>query len=128
MAKIRKCVYPYPTYEAHYMDGTYARMSVWQPKDKPWDFERFRRVLQQPMPGGCHVFMGPPAPIVDGYLEHISLATPKPGVPYRPSLRMRDPLFSGAEVVTPKRKPWRGSTEKQKTRRLSSWHGKSQLD
>jgi len=93
MAKY-KYVYPFPVYEAHYADGTYARMSVWQPIKKPWDFERFRRVLQQPM---AWSFIGPPAPIVDGYLEHDA-----PGAPW---LRVQDPLFSGAEVLPMKRKP-----------------------
>ena len=93
MAKLRKCVYPFPVYEAHYADGTYARMSVWQQEGKPWDFERFHRVLRQPM---AWDFIGPPAPIVDGYLEHQAQTG---------QFRMQDPAFSGAEIVSMKRKP-----------------------
>ena len=44
LAQMRKCVYPFPIYEAHFADGTVGRISVWQPLNKPWDWERFRKV------------------------------------------------------------------------------------
>lgn len=92
MAKIRKCVYPSPVYEAHFADNTYGRLSVWQPLGKPWDFERARRVL-------AAIYR---KPVVDGYLEH--------DVADKPWLRVQDPAFSG-EAVTETRK--RGPSAKQ---------------
>lgn len=44
-SQLRKCVYPYPVYEAHFTDGSCQRMTVWQPLGKPWDFPRFRRLF-----------------------------------------------------------------------------------
>ena len=86
MARIRRCVYPFPVYEAHFSDNTYSRMSVWSPLGKPWAFDRFRHVLSK---SGRRE-------IVDGYLEH--------DVAGKPWLRLQDPLFSGEVVATKAKK------------------------
>ena len=71
LAKIRKCVYPFPVYEAHFADNTVLRMSVWQAAGKPWDFARCRKLLETSHSGGSKVGPWPAGVlIVDGYLEH----------------------------------------------------------
>lgn len=87
LAQIRKCVYPFPVYEAHFADNTVSRLSVWQPLGKPWDFDRARNCLASI----CR------KPIVDGYLEH--------DVAHKPWVRVQDPVFSGEVVETRKRGP-----------------------
>ena len=98
LAKIRKCVYPFPVYEAHFADNTVLRMSVWQAAGKPWDFARCRKLLETSHSGGSKVGPWPAGVlIVDGYLEQ--------DVPNKPWLRLRDPLFSGEEAAKRTRKP-----------------------
>ena len=75
-----KCVYPYPVYEAHFADGTVARMSFWTPINKPFDFTL----------GAAHCELYRLAPAIDGYIEH--------DVPGQPWIRVRDPHFSGEAV------------------------------
>ncbi len=89
MTQIRKCVYPHPVYEAHFSDGTVARMSFWSQADKPWDFHRGWRVLATAYR----------KPIVAGYVEHDD--------PAKPWVRIPDPLFTGEAMAPQKRKPKR---------------------
>ena len=92
LAQIRKCVYPFPVYEAHFADNTVGRLSIWQPAGKPWDFERARKTL-------ATIYR---KPVVDGYLEH--------DVPHKARVRLQDPAFGGEPVATTRK---RGPTAKQ---------------
>ncbi len=89
MAQIRKCVYPHPTYEAHFADGTVARMSFWSAAGKPWDFNRGWRVLATAYR----------KQIVAGYVEHDDQS--------KPWVRVADPFFTGEAVAVRRRKPKR---------------------
>ena len=84
MAQARKALYPYPTYQASFSDGTVARMSFWTRAGKPFDFDAGRRA--------CEAHMG--APAIDGYVEH--------DVPGEPWVRIRDPHFSGETSIVAK--------------------------
>lgn len=114
LAKIRKCVYPHPVYEAHWSDGTVSRLSFWSEKGKPVTGERGRRLVQapsrwtptgitrfaryamgNPYTGGAGNVSAPYTPItrgllsgkrlVRGYVEHDS--------PGKPWVRFVDPHF-----------------------------------
>lgn len=41
---LKKGIYPWPVYEAHFSDGTVSRMSFWCRADKPIDFAHGRRL------------------------------------------------------------------------------------
>ena len=84
MAQAKKCLYPYPVYEAHFADNTVSRLSFWSPRNKPIDFDAGRRICEI-------IFQRPP---VDGFVEHDN-----PGEPW---LRVRDPHFSGETISTTK--------------------------
>ena len=84
MAQARKCLYPYPVYEAYFEDRTVARMSFWTPAKGPIDHAAGRRA--------CEAHKG--APAVDGFVEHDD--------PGKPWMRVRDPHFSGEAVETAK--------------------------
>lgn len=84
MAQARKCLYPYPVYEAHFEDRTVARMSFWTPAKGPIDHAAGRRA--------CEAYKL--APAVDGFTEHDD--------PGKPWVRVRDPHFSGAAIETVK--------------------------
>ena len=91
MAQIRKCVYPHPVYEAHFSDGTVARMSFWSAAGKPWDFNRGWRVLATAYR----------KQIVAGYVEQ------NPDDLREPWVRIADPFFTGEAIAPQKRKPKR---------------------
>ena len=82
LAQARKCLYPYPVYEAHFADNTVGRLSFWSPRNKPIDFDAGRAISE--------IIFGKPA--VNGFVER--------DVPGQPWLRVRDPRFSG-EAVQP---------------------------
>ena len=82
MAQARKCLHPYPVYEAHFADRTVARMSFWTPAKGPIDHAAGRRA--------CEAYKGVPA--VNGFVEHDD--------PGKPWLRVRDPHFSGEAIET----------------------------
>ena len=82
-----KCIYPYPTYEAHFADNTVLRMSFWSKAGQPFDF----------VTGRAHCEIAMLSPAVDGFIEHDD-----PGAPW---LRVRDPHFSGEAVEPMKAKP-----------------------
>ena len=84
MAQPRKCLYPYPVYEAHFADNTVSRLSFWSPRSKPIDFEAGRRI--------CEIIFGKPT--VNGFVERDD--------PAEPWYRNQDPLFSGEAVETAK--------------------------
>ena len=73
----RKGLHPYPTYEAHYADGTVRRMSFWTKHGKRHDFAAGRRLCANG------------TPIVDGYVFHGDRSTE---VPFTLA---RDPSFDG---------------------------------
>ena len=78
-------LYPYPVYEARFVDGTVARLSFWQETNKPWDFARPRAMLAR--------IYGKPVAV--GFVEH--------DVPNQRWMRIADPM---AEVdIKPKRGP-----------------------
>ncbi len=79
-----KCVYPYPTYEAHFGDNRVLRMSFWSKAGQPFDFEA----------GRAHCEIAMLAPAVDGYVEHDD--------PGKPWVRVRDPHFTGEIIETVK--------------------------
>lgn len=83
LAQVRKCVYPYPVYEAHFADNTVARMSFYTQAGKPTDFERGRNLLARTYR----------KPVVGGYVE-----IDQPGKPW---IRQADPM--NAPVTKPKR-------------------------
>ncbi len=80
----RKCIYPYPTYEARFGDNRVLRMSFWSKAGQPFDFEAGR--------AHCEIAMLSPA--VDGFVEH--------DVPGKPWIRVRDPRFTGEIIETVK--------------------------
>ena len=84
MAQARKCLYPYPVYEAHFADNTVARLSFWTTRGKAIDFDGGRRI--------CEIIFGKPA--VNGFVEHDD--------PAEPWYRKQDPEFSGEAIDTAK--------------------------
>ena len=95
LAVIRKCVYPYPVYEAHFSDNTVARLSFWSRAGKPLDVDRGRRLVGL-------IYSGKTA--VDGFVEH------DPADMAKPWYRARDPLYSGDPAPVTRK---RGATAKQ---------------
>ncbi len=83
-AALRKCVYPFPVYEAHFDSGRVLRMSFWTPSGKPIDPERGRRL--------CSLSEEDYGNLIDGFVEHDALG--------EPWWRVRDSHFSG-EATTP---------------------------
>ena len=82
MAQVRKCLYPYPVYEARFTDGTVVRMSFWTKAGTPFDFASGRR--------SCELHKGMAA--IAGFVEHDD--------PGKPWVRVADPYFTG-EAVEP---------------------------
>ena len=87
MAQVRKALYPYPVYEAHFADNTVARMSFWTKAGKPFDFASGRRC--------CELHRGMAA--IAGFVEHDD--------PGKPWVRVADPYFTGEAVEPEKAKP-----------------------
>ena len=85
LAQARKCLYPYPVYEAHFADNTVGRLSFWSPRNKPIDFDAGRAISE--------IIFGKAA--INGFVER--------DVPGQPWLRVRDPRFSGEVIETVKR-------------------------
>ena len=81
-------VTPCPVYEGIFEDGR-LRMSVWQHKGKPLDFDRPRRIVA----GAIKDRFG--REMIDGFLHHRSNGL---------AVTTRDPLFSG-EQTKKARKP-----------------------
>ena len=90
LAHLRKAVYPYPVYEAHFSDGSVQRMSFFSLRGKPWDFERGRKLCVS----ARRMFRNEPAEVVAGYVEWDERNGPWHRVP--------DPL--GEVVAMPKRR------------------------
>lgn len=86
LAAIRKCVYPYPVYEAHVRDGSRTmvyRMSFWTPGGKPIDPAQGRIMFE-----GAYAR---PGELIDGFVEHDAAGLPL--------MRRQDPFFNGATKV-----------------------------
>ena len=65
LAKLRRGVYPQPVYEAHFSDGTSARLTFWSEKNKSFDADRGRGLFSL-----FNAFSD--KPIIRGVVEHQS--------------------------------------------------------